>query len=65
MQTASETGVVRRKHGKIFRNKTILDSSPGFHRIRIENPVSVMANEVEPLVRILHYIKIIAEKSSD
>ncbi len=61
MQTAADTGVVRIENGKIFRDKTMLDSSPGFHRIRIENPVSVMANEVEPLVRIQHYIKKLAE----
>lgn len=62
MQTASDTGVVKLDQNKIFRDKTMLDSTPGFHRIRIENPVSVMANEVEPLVLIQHYIKTIAEK---
>ena len=65
MKTALDTGVVRLDHGKIFRDKTMLDSSPGFHRIRIENPVSVMANEVEPLVRIQHYIKTLAEKDCE
>ncbi len=62
IRTAADTGVVRLEKDKIFRNKTMLDSTPGFHRIRIENPVAVMANEVEPLVRIQHYIKKLAEK---
>ncbi len=62
IQTAVDTKVVRLEKNKIFRNKTMLDSTPGFHRIRIENPVSVMANEVEPLVIIQHYIKKLAEK---
>jgi esterase/lipase/1-acyl-sn-glycerol-3-phosphate acyltransferase len=46
---AVEKGVVRREGRRIVKNPDRFVSALDFHRIRIDNPISVMANEVEPL----------------
>jgi esterase/lipase/1-acyl-sn-glycerol-3-phosphate acyltransferase len=46
---AEEKGVVRREGERIIKNPEKFASPLDFHRIRIDNPVSVIANEVEPL----------------
>lgn len=57
---AQQKGVVRKKN-KILLNKNASFFSPfDFHRIRIDNPVAVIANEVEPLVLLQRKIKRIA-----
>ncbi|MEA1967193.1 MAG: alpha/beta fold hydrolase [Thermodesulfobacteriota bacterium] len=64
MQTALDTGVIRLENGKIFKNQVEIDSDTEFHSIRMKNPVAVMANEVEPLVQIHHYLKQLARQDS-
>ncbi|UCD31418.1 MAG: alpha/beta fold hydrolase [Desulfobacterales bacterium] len=57
---AEEKGVVKRA-GKALFNKAATFFSPfDFHRIRIDNPVAVIANEVEPLTLLQRKIKRIA-----
>lgn len=46
---AKETGVVRSEQGYLIRNPANLSANNQFHRIRIENPLGVAANEVRPL----------------
>ncbi len=54
---ALEKGVLKQKDGK-FQKDTFRFSRPfDFHRVRLENPVAVMANEVEPLVHLQRYLK--------
>lgn len=64
IRTASDTGVVELKDGKIFRNHAKFLSESAFHYIRIENPVAVMANEVESLNQVRIFLKEIALKDS-
>jgi esterase/lipase/1-acyl-sn-glycerol-3-phosphate acyltransferase len=46
---ARETGVVESKGGLLHKNVTRLTHPFAFHRIRMDNPVRVIANEIEPL----------------
>jgi esterase/lipase len=49
--------VLKQKDGK-FQKDTFRFSRPfDFHRVRLENPVAVMANEVEPLFHLQRYLK--------
>ncbi len=61
LQAAAETGVIEIKEGRIFKDASKCDTCVGFHQIRIENPVSVMANEVEPMEEMQQYLKMIAQ----
>lgn len=52
ISVAMETGVVKKKGKALVRKKSRFSFSSSleqFHRVRIDNPVEVMANEVEPL----------------
>lgn len=49
MAIAEETGVIVHKESKLTRDRRKLSTIFDFHRARIDNPVAVMANEVEPL----------------
>lgn len=49
---AEETGVVKIEDGYLIRDYTRYTENFDFHRIRIDNPVAVMANEIEPLRKI-------------
>jgi esterase/lipase/1-acyl-sn-glycerol-3-phosphate acyltransferase len=46
---ARETGVVRHEHGFLIRNSMNLSARSELHRIRVENPLGVAANEVKTL----------------
>ncbi len=46
---ARETGVVSVEKGLLHRNSDRISAGSEFHRIRIENPLGVVANEVRPL----------------
>ncbi|MFH1154638.1 MAG: alpha/beta fold hydrolase [Pseudomonadota bacterium] len=65
IRAAQSTGIVEIKDGRIFKNPERFESPVGFHAIRIENPVAVMANEIEPLEEIQIIMKALAEKSSE
>jgi len=57
---AIKKGVLK-KHGNVLeKNRSKFSSSFDFHRIRIDNPVEVIANEVEPLTILQRYLKRLA-----
>lgn len=63
LDLAIERGVLTRKDGRLIKNPSrsaILD----FNRIRIDNPIAVMANDVEPLAELQGFIRRIALKPS-
>ncbi len=60
---ALQTGIIEVKEDKIIKDQTRFYTPSNFHTIRIENPVLVMANEVEPLKQVEAAIKKIAQKS--
>jgi len=60
---AQNTNVIKIKDKKIFKDQTRFITKSDFHTIRMDNPVLVMANEVEPLKEVENYLKKIAQKS--
>ncbi len=57
LSVAIETGVLESQNGNLVRNKRKLSSILDFHRARIDNPVAVMANAIEPLTHLQHEIR--------
>ena len=62
---AEKTNVITIKEGKIFKDQTKFITRSNFHTIRIENPILVMANEVEPVREVEDFLKQVAQKSLD
>ncbi len=62
MQVACETGIIEVKGDRIYKNHAKFLTHSEFHSVRIENPVSVIANEVEPLVALQDYLQALALK---
>ncbi len=60
---AENTNVIEIKDGKIFKDQTRFFIGSNFHTIRIENPIMVMANEVEPVKEVEDFFKQVAQKS--
>jgi esterase/lipase/1-acyl-sn-glycerol-3-phosphate acyltransferase len=60
LDLARETGVVRCYKGVLQIHATIFSAESEFHRIRIENPLGVVANEVQPLTELQHHVLKIA-----
>ncbi len=60
---AEETKMVQIKGDRIFKDQTRFYTRSGFHTIRMENPILVMANEVEPVTEVEICLKKIAQKS--
>jgi esterase/lipase len=54
---AKDKGVVEVKPPFLIRDRRKLSSIFDFHRARIDNPVAVMANEVEPLTQLIKYVR--------
>ncbi|MBW1842373.1 MAG: alpha/beta fold hydrolase [Deltaproteobacteria bacterium] len=57
ISVALEKGVVRRMSGRLVRDPSGFSASVNFHHVRIDNPVAVMANEVEPLTRLQRHLR--------
>jgi len=56
IELATSTGVVSQNGKTLTRDRTKLTAPVSFHRGRIENPVEVIANEVEPLQAFQKFI---------
>ena len=52
LQLARETGVIREEGDTLVRDRSKLTPPLSFHHGRIDNPVEIIANEVEPLKRL-------------
>jgi esterase/lipase/1-acyl-sn-glycerol-3-phosphate acyltransferase len=65
LDLAENTNVIKIKQGKIFKDQTKFITRSNFHTIRIENPILVMANEVEPIRQVEAFFKRVAQKSND
>ena len=63
LELGRETGVLEIKDGKIYKNHERLEAPSVFHTVRIDNPVSVIANEVEPLTQLQALLSDLAVKS--
>ncbi len=57
LELARETGVVRCEGGNLLRNRDNLSAGSKFQRIRIENPLGVAANEVQPLAGLKRKVR--------
>ena len=57
---AKETGVVRCEKGVLLRNTASLSAGSELHRIRIENPLGVAANEVQSLSCLKRRVRVLA-----
>ncbi len=57
---AKETGVVRCEKGILLRNSASLSADSELHRIRIENPLGVAANEVQSLTCLKRRVRVLA-----
>ena len=53
---AMEKGIVRKTNGNLTKDESKLSSLFDFHRSRVDNPIAVIANEVEPLPWLLRRI---------
>lgn len=60
---AESTGVIQIKDNKIFKDQKKFITPSDFHTIRIDNPILVMANEVEPLKPVEEILKKLAQKT--
>lgn len=61
LDLAREKGVVA-KNGDILTRTCDFAENGDFHQIRVENPVAVTANEIEPLVRLQASLKSLARQ---
>jgi esterase/lipase/1-acyl-sn-glycerol-3-phosphate acyltransferase len=61
IRSAFETGVLSRVNKKIRINREKINSPHSFHNVRIENPIYVIANEIEPIREVEELTKRIAE----
>jgi esterase/lipase/1-acyl-sn-glycerol-3-phosphate acyltransferase len=57
VKIAEEKGIVKTKNNTLIKDTSKFMSPFDFHRIRIDNPVAVIANEVEPLIQLQRRIR--------
>ncbi len=60
ISVAEKKGIVTRQDGALVKDSFKLNFPFDFHRVRIENPVAVMANELEPLAGLQKRIRLIS-----
>lgn len=60
LSIALEKKIFRRENGQLVLDSQRLNAGNEFHRARIDNPVAVMANEVEPLSSLQRSIRRLA-----
>ncbi len=64
LDLALEKGIVREENGHLVKDKSKITELIDFHRGRIDNPVEVIANEVEPLKKLQRLILSLAWQPS-
>ena len=55
-----EKGLLKRVNGTLLKDRAKFSTPFDFHQVRVENPLEVIANEVEPLVNLQNHIRRIA-----
>ncbi len=60
LSLALEKNVVIQSKGLLRKDPSKFERAFDFHRIRVENPIQVMANEVEPLRKLQRFIRLTA-----
>lgn len=60
LQLAVEKGVVEKYGDYLIRDRAKLSVPLSFHKGRIDNPIEIMANEIEPLAKVQSFLKSIA-----
>ena len=60
LELAMETGIVRHRRGFLLRYSANFSAGSEFHRIRIDNPLGVAANEVQPLAWLRCQVRLLA-----
>ena len=60
---ANKTGIIRWEGDRFFKDHKKFYEISAFHAVRMENPILVMANEVEPVTEAEICLKKIAQKS--
>lgn len=60
LELARETGIVRHRNGFLLRYSANFSRGSEFHRIRIDNPLGVAANEVQPLAGLKRQVRMLA-----
>ncbi len=63
--TAFDIGIITLKKKSIQIDSEKINSPHSFHNVRIENPIYVMANEIEPVKEAVQFIKRVVEMTSD
>ncbi len=57
---ALEKGIVAEEDGTLLKDASKFSAGSDFHRVRLDNPISVMANELEPLTLLQRKIRRLA-----
>jgi len=60
LQLAEEKGVVEKVGPNLHTDRSRLSGPLSFHKGRIDNPVEIMANEVEPLTKLRSLLRLLA-----
>jgi esterase/lipase/1-acyl-sn-glycerol-3-phosphate acyltransferase len=60
LTVALDTGILTRKDKLLVKDSSKFSSAYDFHRARIENPVDVIANAVEPIIPLQRIVKRLA-----
>lgn len=60
LSIALEKGVLNKTKKNYEKDPSIFSNTFNFHRVRIDNPVEVMANEVEPLALLQRHVRRLA-----
>lgn len=60
LELAKQSGVVSCESGVLLRNRASFSTGKKFHRIRIENPLGVAANEVRSLTCLKQRVRLLA-----
>ena len=63
IELARQKGVLVEKDGLLAKSVDLMETQE-FHQVRIDNPVAVAANEIEPLTPLLEGLKFLASQSS-
>lgn len=61
LKAAINTGVIASKKDKIHIHSYKIDDAQYFHNVRVDNPIYVMANEIEPIKEVVESIKRVTE----